>query len=55
MILSREIEIKITEANYYYYEFLGYELLERIYINTSRVTTEGFIIRYYVNVMVLIV
>jgi hypothetical protein len=26
MILSREIEIKITEANYYYYEFLGYEL-----------------------------
>ena len=26
MILSREIEIKITEANYHYYEFLGYEL-----------------------------
>ena len=26
MILSREIEIKITEANYYYYEFLGYDL-----------------------------
>lgn len=27
MILTREVEIKITEANYDYYEYLGYDVM----------------------------